>query len=196
MEALPFNRALKNNAISLNILNLRDFALDERGTVDEKPYGGGTGMILRVEPIVQALRHLNSKHTILLSPRGHTYTQQKAMQLSQKDEFTLICGRYEGVDARIEEHYTDETLSIGNYILSGGEVAALAIMESTVRLLEGMFTKEGVTQQESFSEFTIEHPQYTRPEDFEGHKVPQILLSGNHAEIEKWQKSQRTANTL
>ena len=185
-NVLPLNRAIQENLFVLNIINLRDYAIDKRGTVDDRPYGGGTGMILRVEPIVNALNTLQKSHTILLSPRGTKFNQQKAKEFAKLNEFTIICGRYEGVDARIEEFYTDETISIGDFVLSGGETAAIAIVEATVRLLEGIFDKEGVTENDSHSRYYFEHPQYTRPEEFEGHKVPNVLLSGDHAEIEKW----------
>lgn len=185
-ETLPFNRALLQKAVEINIINLRDFAIDNRGTVDDKPYGGGTGMILRIEPIVAALDSVRSKYNILTSPRGTTFNQEKAKQLAAMDEFTIICGRFEGVDARVEEHYAHESISIGNYVLSGGETPALVIMEATIRLLDGIFSKEGVTEKESFSNYHLEHPQYTRPEVFNNLKVPEVLISGDHSKIDQW----------
>lgn len=196
LDLLPFNRAIQQNILDINLVNLRDFAVDNRGSVDDKPYGGGTGMIMRVEPVVEALKSINTGHKILLSPRGQTFNQNKAKELSQMETVTLICGRYEGIDARIEKHYVDETISIGDYVLSGGETAAIAIMEATIRLMEGIFDKDGVVEQESFSNYHLEHPQYTRPEDFEGHKVPEVLLSGNHKKIDLWKKENSTTEKM
>ncbi len=197
LEYLPFKRGIEKDLIKVNLVNLRDFAIDARGTVDEKPYGGGVGMILRIEPIYNALKSLNvkkgessSKKIILMAPSGETYNQEKAILYNPLEEITLICGRYEGVDARVLE-LVDETVSIGNYVLSGGELPALVIMESIVRLRPGILEKEGALATESFNpsiQSKLEYPQYTRPEDFNGLKVPEILLSGNHAEIKKWQE--------
>lgn len=187
-NVLPFNRALKNNLIKLNIINLKDFALDERGTVDDKPYGGGTGMILRPEPLFKALESISNKEDVIaLTPKGQTFNQLLAQELSQKKSITLICGRYEGIDQRIIDNLTTKEISVGNFVCAGGEAPAITIMESIVRLLPGILEEE-VTQKESFSEDTLEHPQYTRPEEFKGWKVPDVLISGNHKEIENWKK--------
>jgi len=187
-NVLPFNRALKNNLIKLNIINLRDFAIDERGTVDDKPYGGGTGMVLRPEPLYAALASLtNKEEVIVLTPKGKIFDQSQALQLSQKKSITFICGRYEGIDQRIIDNYSTQEISLGNFVCSGGEAPALSILEAIVRLLPGVLEEE-VIAQESHSQLELEHPQYTRPEDFKGFKVPQVLLSGNHAEIEKWKQ--------
>lgn len=193
LKELPFKKALEKEIISTKIINLRDYAIDKHGTVDDKPYGGGTGMLLRVEPIYKALEDIKQtektqdKRIILLSPKGETFTQQKAKELSKAEEITFISGRYEGVDARIEDYVTD-IISIGEYVLSGGELPLLVIMESITRLLPGVLEKEDATNIESFENNVLEYPQYTRPEEFMGKKVPQILLSGHHAEIEKWRK--------
>jgi len=189
LNALPFKRAINRGIIKVNFHNLRNYAVDSYGTVDDKPYGGGTGMILMVEPICKVLDNIpNKQKTILLSPRGNKYNQKKAKEYSKLSQITLICGRYEGVDARVEEHLTDEIISIGDYVLSGGEIPSLVIMESVVRLLPGVLEKEDAASKESFEDGLIEHPQYTRPEDFKGMKVPKVLLSGNHKEIEKWKR--------
>ena len=188
LKELPFKRAIEKEIIDVNLINLRDYALDKYGTVDDKPYGGGVGMLLRIEPIHQALRKIPEKETIiLLSPKGEKFTQKKARELSKKSNITFISGRYEGVDARVEDYVTD-IISIGDYILSGGELPALTIMESITRLLPGVLEKEDAAEIESFEGETLEYPQYTRPEEYEGKKVPEVLLSGHHAEIKKWRK--------
>jgi len=150
LNELPFKRALEKNLINIDLINLRDYALDTYGTVDGKPYGGGTGMILRVEPIHNALKDIkNKKRIILLSPKGEKFTQKKARELIKEDNITFISGRYEGVDARVEDYVTD-IVSIGDYVLSGGELPTLVIMESLVRLLPGVLEKEDATEIESF----------------------------------------------
>ena len=199
LEFLPFKRAVEKNAAGYKLWNLRSYARDKRGTIDDKPYGGGTGMLLMPEPIYDALSDIHGEppenvikrdgvRVVLLSPRGKRYDQKYAEELSKASEITLICGRYEGVDARIEENYVTDVISIGDYVISGGEVPALIILESITRLLPQVIEKEDAITKESFSEGNIEHPQYTRPETFKGKKVPDVLLSGNHNEIEKWKK--------
>lgn len=199
LEFLPFKRAVEKNAAEYKLWNLRDYALDKRGTVDDRPFGGGTGMLLMPQPIYDALNDIHGElpenvikkegtRVILLSPRGKKYGQQLAKELSKAQEITLICGRYEGVDARVEENYVTDVVSIGDYVLSGGEVPALTILESVTRLLPQVIEKEDAVINESFSDGNIEYPQYTRPEIFKGKKVPDVLLSGNHKEIEKWKK--------
>ncbi len=191
LNNLPYKRALQKKLIEVNIVNLRTYALDSYGTVDDKPYGGGTGMLLRIEPIYKALEDLklrgNKSKKILLSPKGKKYNQKKARLFADLAELTLICGRYEGVDARVEE-LVDESLSVGDYILSGGELGALIVMESTTRLIPGVLEKEEAVSIESFTDNQLEYPQYTRPEKFKGLSVPEVLLSGNHKKIEKWRK--------
>lgn len=187
-NVLPFNRALKNNLVKINIINLRDFSVDKRGTVDDKPYGGGFGMVLLPEPIKKALDSISEKQEIIaLTPKGKMYNQNLAKNLTTKKSITIICGRYEGIDERIIQKYTTLELSIGPYVCAGGEAPAIVILESIIRLLPGVLENEAI-EKESFQSENLEHPQYTRPENFEGLKVPEVLLSGNHAEIEKWKK--------
>lgn len=187
-NVLPFNRALKNGLIKLNIVNIRDFSIDKRGTVDDRPYGGGTGMVLLPEPLKRALDSISNKEEVIaLTPKGKMFNQNEAKILSKKNSITLICGRYEGIDERIIQKYTTSEVSIGPYVCAGGETPALVILESVVRLLPGVLDKEA-TENESFQEENFEHPQYTRPEEFEGLKVPEVLISGNHEQIEKWKK--------
>lgn len=188
-NVLPFNRAIKNNLIKLNIINLRDFAIDSRGTVDDKPYGGGTGMILRPEPLFNALSSISNKEVVItLTPKGELFNQNKAQEFSKLKSITIICGRYEGIDQRIIDNYSTHEISLGKFVCAGGEAPATVIIESIVRLLPGVLD-ENVTVTESFTnENILEHPQYTRPDEFMGFKVPEILLSGNHKEIEEWKK--------
>lgn len=187
-------RAQDNNLVSINYYNLRDFAVDERGTVDDRPYGGGVGMVLMVEPVFKALQAIsksqipNSK-IILLDPRGEKFSQKKAREFSELEQLTLICGRYEGIDERVREHLVDEAISVGDYVLTGGEIPAMVIVDAVTRLLPGVLEKPEATKLESFSEENVlEHPQYTRPEEFNGWKVPEILLSGHHGKIKTWRE--------
>lgn len=197
---LPFKKALEKKIAQYNLWNLRDFAIDKRGTVDDKTYGGGVGMILMIEPVYKALEAIygkgkipgkssNKQRVVVLTPRGEVFTQQKAREFSECSQVTLICGRYEGMDARMEENMATDVISVGNFVLSGGELPALSIMESITRLLPGILEKEDATKIESFSNDSIEYPQYTRPEDFKGLKVPSVLVNGNHKEIEKWREA-------
>jgi tRNA (guanine37-N1)-methyltransferase len=195
LEALPFKRAVEKQKLEVTNVNLRDFALDSYGMVDDKPYGGGTGMILMIEPIFKALEQIKGSHPntkkriILLTPRGKTYSQTMAQDFSREEHLILICGRYEGVDARVEKYLATDNISMGDYVLSGGETPALAIMESVTRLLPGVLEKKDATKKESHTQnYGIEHPQYTRPEEFNGWSVPEILLSGHHKNIEQWKK--------
>jgi len=188
IKILPFKRAIEKNLISLKVINLRDFAINERGDVDDKPYGGGTGMIIRIEPLVEALESINElEKVIVLNPKGKTYTQKNAIDFSKSQSLTFICGRYEGIDQRFIDKYATHEVSVGNFVCSGGEAPTICILESIIRLLPGVLEVEAQTK-ESFTEDFLEHPQYTRPEDFKGLQVPKVLLSGNHEEIEKWKK--------
>lgn len=183
-------RAQDKKLVEINYHDLREFAVDERGTVDDRPYGGGVGMVLMVEPIFKALEKIKSKKVILLDPRGEKFTQQKAREFSKLEQITLICGRYEGVDERVRENLVDESISIGDYVLTGGEIPSMVIIDAVTRLIPGVLEKEDATKFESFSEKnSLEHPQYTRPEEFNGWKVPEILLSGNHGKIDEWRKA-------
>jgi tRNA (guanine37-N1)-methyltransferase len=187
-NVLPFKRALEKNLITLNIINLRDFAIDERGSVDDRPYGGGGGMILRVEPIVEALNTLtNKEEVIVLNPKGDLFNQEMAEELTSKKSLTFICGRYEGIDQRVIDNYSTKEISVGKFVCSGGEAPTIVILESILRLLPGVLDEE-ITKDESYQDGQKEYPQYTRPENYEGLKVPEVLLSGNHKEIENWKK--------
>lgn len=192
-------RAQEKKLVTIQIVNLRDFAVDSYGTVDDRPYGGGAGMVIRVDVIQKALEVAKSQNsgvrrkTILTSARGNVFNQKKALEFSQLDQLTLIAGHYEGVDERVTE-YVDEELSIGDFVMTGGEIACASVVDAVVRLIPGVLKKQEATQIESFSlvegETLLEFPQYTRPEEYEGKKVPEILLSGDHKKIDKWRLEQ------
>lgn len=188
-------RAQKNKLVKINFVNLREFGLGSHKMVDDRPYSGGVGMVLMVEPMYKALKHLKvepktkSSKIILLTPRGKKFDQSRARNYSKLKTLTLICGHYEGFDQRIADHLVDEEISIGDYVLTGGEIPAMAIVDSVARLIPGVLSKPEATQYESFTKKgQIEHPQYTRPENFMGWKVPQVLLSGHHKNIQDWKE--------
>lgn len=198
----PFDMSMLKKAkdlglVKINIHNLRDWAVDKHKSVDDRPYGGGKGMILRVDIIDSAITSLKSKDSkvILLSPQGKVFDQENALKLSGKKHLILICGHYEGVDQRVVDHLVDEEISIGEYVLTGGELPAMIITDTIVRLIPGVLDPEA-TSQESFSlkidtsknEKLIEYPQYTRPPSFKGWDVPIVLQSGNHGEIKAWKE--------
>ncbi|MFC1649199.1 tRNA (guanosine(37)-N1)-methyltransferase TrmD [Patescibacteria group bacterium] len=184
-------RAQEKNLVEINIHDLRKWSTDKHNTVDDKPYGGGAGMVLMVEPIYKAISKLKTLKSkiILLSPQGKLYDQSKAKTLSKETHLILIAGHYEGFDERIREHLVDEEISIGEYVLTGGELPAMVIVDSVVRLIPGVLGDENSLVGETHSKKGYKkHPVYTRPEKFMGWKVPEVLLSGNHLEIEKWKK--------
>lgn len=189
--------AFKKNICQLNIYNLRDFSNYKHGRVDDRPYGGGPGMVLMPEPIDNAITFIKKKNkikkkekqkTILLSPRGEKLIQNKLKYLSNLENIILICGRYEGVDQRVIDSLIDFEISIGDYVLTGGEIPAMVIIDGAIRLLPGVVGKEESLKSESFEDNLLDYPQYTRPPVFKGMDVPKILLSGNHKDIQKWRK--------
>ncbi|HVY93835.1 MAG TPA: tRNA (guanosine(37)-N1)-methyltransferase TrmD [Bryobacteraceae bacterium] len=186
-------RAAQAGALEFRIHDLRNWTHDFHRTVDDRPFGGGEGMLMKIEPIFDALQSIFPERTskqkvILLSAQGRKFTQQIARELSQAEELLLICGRYEGVDERVAEHLADDEISIGDYVLSGGELAAAVVIDTVARLLPGVLGNEDSSVNESFNEGILDCPQWTRPADFHGWKVPEALLSGHHAEIAKWRK--------
>ena len=211
-------RAQEKNLVELEYVNIRDFADDRYKTVDDRPYGGGIGMVMKVDVLHKALSSIkdychsresgnlykwipgpasqgeqardDKTRTVLLDPKGKSFNQQKAQEYSRLDHLILICGHYEGVDARIEK-YIDESLSIGPYVLTGGELPAMVVTDSVVRLVPGVLPAEATTDESLPAEGTLEYPQYTRPEEYEGAKVPETLLSGDHKKIEAWRKSNK-----
>lgn len=191
-------RAQDKGLVDIKIHNLRNWATNKYKAVDDHPYGGGVGMIMRIDIIDQAIEDLKKTSTkiILLDPTGKKFTQERARSLSKEKHLVLISGHYEGVDHRVHEHITNEVISIGDYVLTGGEIPTMVLVDTVVRLIPGVLSKEEATKFESFSEKkSLEHPQYTRPEVYKGWKVPKILLSGNHKEIEKWRLEKSLART-
>ena len=182
-------RAQKNKLVEIKIHNLRKWAEDKRKTVDNRTFGGGVGMVLMIKPIDKALQELKTSKSkvILLNPRGKVFNQKTAQRLSKINHLIFICGHYEGVDERVKEHFVDEEISIGDYVLTGGELPTMVVIDTLVRLIPGVLEKSEATQKESFSPL-LEYPQYTRPANFKGWKVPEVLLSGNHKKIEKWRQ--------
>jgi len=188
-------KAVENGLVQVDTIQLRDFTHDRHQTVDDTSFGGGPGMVMRVEPLVEALEHVKATspvaRTVLLSPRGRKFDQACAREYAGYGSICLVCGRYEGVDERlVEGGFVDEELSIGDFVLNGGEVAALAVIECCSRLVPGVVGKEESVVRDSFSDGLLDHPHYTRPREFRGQSVPEVLLSGNHAEIEKWRRRQ------
>ena len=179
-------RSLGRGLVQVDFVQIRDFAHDNYKHVDDSPFGGGGGMVLKCQPVLDALDSVRQpeSYTMMMSPAGRPYTQAKARELSQKDHLILLCGHYEGFDARINNH-VDELISIGDYVLTGGELASMVIIDSVVRLLKGSIT-EGSADDESHENGLLEYPQYTQPADYKGDRVPDILLSGNHAKIREW----------
>lgn len=192
--------ASRRGLVEFEIINLRDFGEGPHKSVDDRIYGGGAGMLIRADILAKAWNSIKKSKTkkpltILTSASGKTYTQSKAKELSKRDHLIIVCGHYEGVDQRFIDHYVDEEISIGDYVLTGGELPAMIIADSVTRLIKGVLKKEEATVNESFENNLLEHPHYTRPEEFEGLKVPKILLSGNHKEIEKWRKEKSLEKT-
>ncbi len=193
-------RAQEQNIVEIVLSNIRDFATDSYNKVDDKPYGGGAGMVMMCGPVFNCFEHVQKQspetgRVILLTPQGQTLTHDKAVELSQEPRLTMIAGRYEGFDERIRTGLGAEQISIGDYVLSGGELAAMVLIDAVVRLLPGALGDADSAVHDSFSDELLEYPQYTRPEDFRGMNVPEILLSGHHANIEAWRKSQQLQRT-
>ncbi len=193
-------RAVAAGKISVNIHDIREFALDRHAMTDDRPFGGGEGMVMKPEPIAGALAAIAAEkpggRVVFLSPQGSTYTQETAERLAGHQHLILLCGRYEGVDERIRENYVDEEISIGDYILTGGELAAMVLVDSVTRLLPGVLGCSDSAGNETFSSGLLKNPQYTRPREFEGHPVPEVLLSGDHAAIAEWRLVAAVRQTL
>ncbi|MDD3481046.1 MAG: tRNA (guanosine(37)-N1)-methyltransferase TrmD [Patescibacteria group bacterium] len=191
-------RAQEKGILEVRVKNLSDWGRGKWKKVDDTPYGGGAGMVFRVDVVVGAIKELKHKNkkakVILLTPQGEKYDQKRVQMLSQEEELILVCGHYEGFDERIRD-YVDMEISIGDYVLTGGEIAAAVIVDSVARLLPGVLGKEESHQDDSFSEGLLEYPHYTRPEEYEGKKVPEVLRGGNHKEIAKWRKEKSEVRT-
>jgi tRNA (guanine37-N1)-methyltransferase len=191
-------RAQKKGLLALEYINLRDFGEGKHKIVDGRPYGGGVGLVFKADILAKALRSISkTKQTriVLMSASGKPFSQNEAKKLSHLDQIIFVCGHYEGVDQRFIDKYVDSEISIGDYVLTGGELPAMVVIDSLARLIPGVLEKEEAVLKESFEDNLLEHPHFTRPEVFEGEKVPAVLLSGNHQEVDKWRKEQSLLKT-
>jgi len=198
LEGSILGKAREEGLITVNLYNIRDYAEGRHRVTDDEPYGGGTGMIMKPEPIIRGIRAIRSGHpearVILMTPQGALLSQEVVRRLAHLSHICLVCGRYEGVDERVRA-VVDEEISIGDYVLSGGEAAALVMIETVSRLIPGVLGDEGASEDDSFSRGLLEYPQYTRPRSFEGRDVPEILLSGDHQAIEQWRRREALRRT-
>ena len=197
VDASIIQRARKSGLLDLRVHNLRDYTHDSYKTVDDRPFGGGPGMVLKPEPIFEAVEALadDATRVILMSPAGRLFDQSAAQELARQERLLFICAAYEGVDERVREELADDELSIGDYVLTNGSLAAMVVIDAVTRLLPGALGDERSALDESFSQGLLEYPHYTRPAEFRGLKVPPVLLSGHHAEIEKWRREQAVQRT-
>lgn len=195
LEVSLVGRARKAGLVDVDVVALRPYGLGRHQKLDGAPFGGGAGLVMRVEPLAAALDPVRSSHKVLLSAAGHRLTQETLDRLAGKDHVTLVCGRYEGVDERAAQHLMDEEVSLGDYVLLGGEVGALAIIEGVVRLLPGVVGNPESVVNESFRDGLLEEPQYTRPAVYEGWEVPEVLLSGDHGRVAEWRQAERERRT-
>ncbi|MCY8086811.1 tRNA (guanosine(37)-N1)-methyltransferase TrmD [Bacillus sonorensis] len=194
-------KAQEKNAVRFHVVNFRAYSHNKHQTVDDYPYGGGAGMVLKPQPVFDAVEKLTaeagtSPRIVLVCPQGERYTQKKAEELAKEDHLMFICGHYEGYDERIREHIATDEISIGDFVLTGGELPAMMIADSVVRLLPGVLGKEESHLEDSFSTGLLEHPHYTRPADYKGWKVPEVLTSGNHAKIKEWRRKESLKRTF
>jgi len=199
-------RAADKGLVTFEAVNIRDYTTDPHRHVDDYPYGGGAGMIMQVQPIYDCYRHICEKvaergadaakpYVVYMSPAGRTFDQKKAKELAKVEDLIILCGHYEGVDERAIELIVDEEISIGDYVLTGGELAAMVVVDAVSRMIDGVLTNAESGLDESFSDNLLEYPQYTRPKEFMGMEVPEILLSGHHANVEKWRREQSLERT-
>ena len=193
-------RAIEKGLVQIRTVNIRDFTLDKHQVVDDTPYGGGQGMVMKVEPVARAIESVKSKNpsalTIYLTPQGKPFNQDLARRLSSQSHLILLCGRYEGVDERVRELFIDEEISIGDYVLTGGELAAMVVIDAISRFIPGVLGSERSAEEDSFFNSLLEYPQYTRPFEFRGKGVPEVLLSGNHSAISLWRRKEALRRTL
>lgn len=202
LQESMMGRAQENGILEVGITDIRDFAFDKHRCVDDYPFGGGPGMVMKAEPIFAALEYLRhcfhfpDMRTILLCPQGEVFTQAKARELAQLSHLVLICGHYEGIDERVRQQLVTDEISIGDYILTGGELPAMVVVDAVARLLPGVLGDVTSVNDESFSDGLLEYPQYTRPREYRGSVVPEVLLSGNHEEIRRWRRRESLRRTL
>jgi tRNA (guanine37-N1)-methyltransferase len=201
LSSSMIKRAIDRGLVEASLVNFRDYSTDKHNRVDDTPYGGGGGMVLKPEPVFQAVEALTATADdrpliLMMSPQGTPLTQKKAEALARHPRIILLCGHYEGFDERIRRYLVDEEISIGDYVLTGGELPAMVLMDSVIRLLPGVLGNAGSAKEDSFSTGLLEYPQYTRPADFRGWKVPEVLLSGHHAAIERWRREESIKRTL
>ncbi|MBB5149887.1 MULTISPECIES: tRNA (guanosine(37)-N1)-methyltransferase TrmD [Ureibacillus] len=192
-------KAQEKGIVDIQVTNIRDYSDNKHKQVDDYPYGGGAGMVLKPEPVFHAVESITegrNPRVILMCPQGERFTQSKAEELAEEEELVFICGHYEGYDERIREHLVTDEISIGDFVLTGGEIPAMAIIDSVVRLIPGVLGQEASHIHDSFSTGLLEHPHYTRPQEFRGMKVPDVLLSGNHQKIEEWRMEQSIKRTF
>lgn len=206
MFAGPFGhsiikRASAANLLAINIINPRDFTVDKHHVVDDSPYGGGSGMVMKPEPLFRSVEYLATdpalkRRIILMCPGGNSFNQAKARELATYDQLILVCGHYEGIDERVRLYLIDEVISIGDYVLTGGELPAMVVVDAVARMLPGVLGASDAAQQDSFWSGLLEYPQYTRPRQFMDYMVPEVLMSGDHAKIAQWRRKQSLKNTL
>ena len=185
-------RAVNSGKLEINIHDIRDYTLDKHRKCDDAPFGGGAGMVMMAQPIASAIDAIDKNHTarrIFLSPRGRTFSQDVVLEYANLDHVLLLCGHYEGVDQRVIDLYIDEELSLGDFVLTGGEIPAMAVVDAVSRYVDGVINRESLSQ-ESFSDGLLEYPQYTRPQEIMGLKVPEVLTSGDHGKVDKWRREQ------
>ena len=199
-------RAIEKNLLSLKAVNIRDYTLDKHKRVDDYPYGGGAGMLMTVEPVIRTFEAIKQEikettgskqrpRVVYLTPWGHTFTQTMAQEFAKEENLVFLCGHYEGIDERALEEVATDFVSIGDYVLTGGELPAMVMIDAISRLIPGVLNNKDSAEYESFAGNLLEHPQYTRPEEYQGKKVPEVLLSGHHAKIEAWKKEQSLLRT-
>jgi tRNA (guanine37-N1)-methyltransferase len=191
-------RAQESGKVDVEVHDLRDFTTDKHRSTDDTPYGGGAGMVMRPGPLFAAVEHIAPGPTdkvVLLSPQGATFTQDMARQFAESERVVLLCGHYEGFDERVREHLATDEVSVGDYVLTGGELPALTVIDAVARLIPGVLGNEGSSPNDSFSDGLLEHPHFTRPPDFRSWRVPDVLLSGNHAEIARWRRKEQFRRT-
>ena len=201
MNTSIMGRAIEKGLIDLNVIDIRDYACNKHNRVDDYPYGGGAGMVMQAEPVYKACeaarQQINGKAKLVyLSPIGRTFTQEVAKELAQEENLIFLCGHYEGIDERVLEMEVDDYISLGDFVLTGGELPAICIMDAVSRLVPGVLNNDDSASDESFEGNTLEYPQYTRPEEFMGKRVPDVLLSGHHANIERWRREQSLLRTM